>query len=73
MCCGAGGGLMWMEDKQGKRINIERVEQALALSPSLIGSACPYCLTMLGDGTKGKGMEKEVGTLDIAEILLQSL
>ena len=60
MCCGAGGGLMWMEDKQGKRINIERVEQALALSPSLIGSACPYCLTMLGDGTKGKGMEKEV-------------
>jgi Fe-S oxidoreductase len=72
MCCGAGGGMMWMEEKQGKRINVERTEQALRLNPTLIGSNCPYCLTMLSDGVKAKEAEA-VRTLDIAEILEKSL
>jgi Fe-S oxidoreductase len=73
MCCGAGGGMMWMEEIQGKRINIERTEQALLMNPTTIGSNCPYCLTMLSDGTKAKEVENKVKTLDIAEIVELSL
>ena len=73
MCCGAGGGMMWLEETQGKRINIERTEQALMLSPTTIGSNCPYCLTMMSDGTKAKEVEEQVKTLDIAEIVERSL
>ncbi|HJV45751.1 MAG TPA: (Fe-S)-binding protein [Bacillota bacterium] len=73
MCCGAGGGMMWLEENQGKRINIERTEQALRLNPTTIGSNCPYCLTMLSDGTKAKEAEEQVKTLDIVEILERSL
>ena len=73
MCCGAGGGMMWMEETQGKRINVERTEQALQLNPTMIGSNCPYCLTMLSDGTKAKEVEETVATMDIVEIVERSL
>ncbi|MFF2854786.1 (Fe-S)-binding protein [Peribacillus sp. NPDC058002] len=73
MCCGAGGGMMWQEEHQGNRINIERTEQALLVNPTTIGSACPYCLTMLSDGTKAKELEEKVQTLDLVEILEKSL
>ncbi|QOR66547.1 (Fe-S)-binding protein [Cytobacillus suaedae] len=73
MCCGAGGGLMWMEEDTGSRINVARTEQALAIQPSVISSGCPYCLTMLSDGTKAKEVEEEVGTFDIAELLEKSV
>jgi Fe-S oxidoreductase len=73
MCCGAGGGRMWIEETQGKRINVERTEQALLLNPTTIGSNCPYCLTMLSDGTKAKEVEDQVKTLDIVEIVERSL
>ncbi|MEW9670524.1 (Fe-S)-binding protein [Ammoniphilus sp. 3BR4] len=73
MCCGAGGGRMWIEETQGKRINIERTEQALRLNPTTIGTNCPYCLTMMSDGTKAKEVEDQVKTLDIAEIVERSL
>ncbi|MDM5339074.1 (Fe-S)-binding protein [Fictibacillus enclensis] len=73
MCCGAGGGMMWIEETQGKRINVERVEQALQLSPTMIGGNCPYCLTMLSDGTKAKEAEEQVKTMDIVEIVERSL
>ena len=69
MCCGAGGGLMWLEEETGQRINVARTEQALKVNPSIIGSACPYCLTMLSDGTKAKEVEDAVKTYDVAEIL----
>lgn len=69
MCCGAGGGLMWMEEETGHRINVSRTEQALAVNPSVISSGCPYCLTMLSDGTKAKEVEETVHTYDVAEIL----
>ncbi|RJS60757.1 (Fe-S)-binding protein [Bacillus sp. PK3_68] len=69
MCCGAGGGLMWMEEDTGHRINVARTEQALAVSPSVISSGCPYCLTMLSDGTKAKEVEETVATYDVAELL----
>ncbi|PFO07926.1 hypothetical protein COJ85_04445 [Bacillus sp. AFS076308] len=69
MCCGAGGGLMWMEEETGHRINVSRTEQALAVYPSVISSGCPYCLTMLSDGTKAKEVEEKVATYDVAELL----
>lgn len=69
MCCGAGGGMMWMEEDKGERINVARTEQAMDVNPSMIGSACPYCLTMLSDGTKAKEVEEDIQTMDIAEIL----
>lgn len=69
MCCGAGGGLMWMEEQTGHRINVARTEQALAVNPSVISSGCPYCLTMLSDGTKAKEVEGTVKTYDVAELL----
>ena len=73
MCCGAGGGLMWMEEDTGHRINVARTEQALEVSPGIISSGCPYCLTMLSDGTKAVEVEDSVGTYDIAELLERSI
>jgi Fe-S oxidoreductase len=76
-CCGAGGARMWMEEKIGKRINIERTEEALALHPDLIGTACPFCMVMLSDAVTAKtaaGQAPEnVQVLDVAQILRQSL
>lgn len=69
MCCGAGGGLMWMEEETGHRINVARTEQALEVNPTVISSGCPYCLTMLSDGTKAKEVEDTVATYDVAELL----
>ena len=73
MCCGAGGGLMWMEEETGHRINVARTEQALLVNPSVISSGCPYCLTMISDGTKAKEVEETVNTYDVAEILERSV
>lgn len=73
MCCGAGGGLMWMEEDVGQRVNIARTEQALEVNPSIISSGCPYCLTMLSDGTKAKEVEDDIGTYDVAELLERSV
>ncbi|MCM3739820.1 (Fe-S)-binding protein [Oceanobacillus luteolus] len=73
MCCGAGGGLMWTEETTGNRINVARTEQALAVSPSMISTGCPYCLTMISDGTKAKEVDEDISTLDVAEILAISV
>jgi len=72
-CCGAGGGRMWMEEKIGKRINIERVEEALRKNPQTIATCCPYCLTMFEDGVKDKGVDKTVKVLEVAEIIARAL
>jgi Fe-S oxidoreductase len=73
LCCGAGGGQMWMEETQGKRINIERTEEALATEANVIASACPYCMTMMSDGVKAKEAADHVKVRDIAEILLEAV
>src|SRR5690606_18663838 len=73
MCCGAGGGLMWMEEDVGTRINIARTEQALATNASIISAGCPYCITMLSDGTKAKEVEDQIGTYDVCELLERSV
>ncbi|NRF94891.1 (Fe-S)-binding protein [Paenibacillus frigoriresistens] len=73
MCCGAGGGMMWMEETAGTRVNVARTEQLLSVKPTVISSACPYCLTMVEDGTKLKEVEEQVRARDIAEILALSV
>ncbi|WP_090085621.1 heterodisulfide reductase-related iron-sulfur binding cluster [Lentibacillus persicus] len=73
MCCGAGGGLMWTEDTTGNRINVARTEQAMETESTMISSACPFCLTMLSDGTKAKEVEEDISTMDVAEILALSV
>lgn len=72
-CCGAGGGRMFLEEHQGKRINLERTDQALSVEPTVIATGCPFCLTMLTDGTKAREVEETVKTRDLAEILRESL
>jgi Fe-S oxidoreductase/nitrate reductase gamma subunit len=71
-CCGAGGGRMWMEEREGKRVNVERTEEALSLGPDVIGTGCPFCMTMLTDGVKEKNAAETVQVKDIAELVLDA-
>ena len=72
-CCGAGGARMFMEEHTGKRVNIERTEEALALKPNVIGTACPFCMTMITDGVKAKDAADSVQVKDIAELVLEAV
>ena len=74
MCCGAGGGRMWMEENTGKNINVERSQELLATGADRIATACPFCFVMIDDGVKGEGVdENEVKVGDIAIHLLEAL
>ena len=73
MCCGAGGGRMWMEEHIGTRINVTRVEQAMPQKPGVIATACPYCAVMLGDGLKAKDLHEQTGSQDVAELVAAAL
>ncbi|WP_461297369.1 (Fe-S)-binding protein [Streptomyces harbinensis] len=76
-CCGAGGARMWMEERIGKRVNDERVDEALSLNPDIVSTACPFCLVMLTDSVNGKkesGAAKEnLQVVDVAQLLLSSV
>lgn len=72
-CCGAGGGRMWMEELIGKRIYLERTQQALKTKASTIAVACPYCLTMFEDGLKDEKASDRTNVMDIAEIVAESI
>jgi Fe-S oxidoreductase len=62
-----------MEENEGKRVNIERTEEALSVKPDVIGTACPFCMTMITDGVKAKEAAEQVAVKDIAEILYEAL
>ncbi len=72
LCCGAGGARMWMEEKIGKRVNIERAEEALSTNPDVIASACPFCMTMMTDGVKAKEAPNVV-VKDVAELIFEAI
>ncbi|PYO02435.1 MAG: hypothetical protein DMD91_03890 [Candidatus Rokuibacteriota bacterium] len=73
LCCGGGGGHMWMEVKSDKRVNIIRVEELLATKASVVGTACPFCLAMVDLGRKVKGAEETLAVKDVSELVAESL
>jgi Fe-S oxidoreductase len=76
-CCGAGGARMWMEERIGKRINTERVDEALETDPDTVSTACPFCLVMLGDAInekKSSGAAKDsLEVVDVSQLLIRSI
>ncbi|MBJ8345058.1 heterodisulfide reductase-related iron-sulfur binding cluster [Antrihabitans sp. YC2-6] len=76
MCCGAGGARMWMEETLGKRINVERVDEALATATSKIATGCPFCKVMLADGVTTRqedGQGNDVEVVDVAQMMLGAI
>jgi len=73
LCCGAGGARMWMEEHTGKKVNIERTEEALATGAERIAVACPFCYVMMDDGVKEKHRDEDVKVQDIAEVLAEAI
>ena len=69
LCCGAGGGQMWMEMDLGERINYVRTDELLKTEPQVIAVACNFCMTMIDDGVKGRDKAEEVEVMDLAELL----
>jgi Fe-S oxidoreductase len=77
-CCGAGGARFYMEETVGKRVNHERIEEALELEPDYVSTACPFCLVMLDDAkndkvSQGAVAEGRVRVVDVSQILAESL
>ncbi|GIJ79865.1 Fe-S oxidoreductase [Micromonospora phaseoli] len=72
-CCGAGGARMWMEERIGKRVNVDRVEEAMSTGAKTVAVGCPFCSTMLNDGVNGKGAGEQVEVVDVASVLLRSV
>ncbi len=73
LCCGAGGAQMFKEDEPGdKRINTERVEEALDTGANIVAANCPFCITMLTDGLKAKEKQDSVMVYDLAELIVNN-
>jgi Fe-S oxidoreductase len=72
LCCGAGGGQMWMEEQNKDRVNVKRSLQLIDTGAKTIASACPFCMTMLKDGVKSQSKEEEIQNLDVVELLALS-
>ncbi len=73
LCCGGGGGRMWLEENTGTRINTKRVEDVIAVNAQTVASACPFCLSMLDDGAKALSVDEKIARKDIAELVAESL
>lgn len=74
LCCGAGGAQMFKEAEKGnKEVFLERMDDVLKVGPSIIATACPFCMTMMTDGIKYKNQEENMRNLDIAELIAESL
>jgi Fe-S oxidoreductase len=72
-CCGAGGARMWLEETIGKRINMERTDEAFLTGADVVSTACPYCLIMLDDAVRANNKEEEVRVLDLSQLVEESL
>jgi Fe-S oxidoreductase/nitrate reductase gamma subunit len=72
-CCGGGGGRMWLHEKSGKRMNLIRAEEVVQSGAEVLGTACPYCLTMLEDGIKNLEADKSPKVMDLLELVASSI
>lgn len=72
-CCGAGGGRMFMEEHIGNRVNLERTDQAVSTGATTIATGCPFCMTMMSDGVKDRGIDENMKVKDIAELVAERL
>ena len=72
-CCGAGGARMWLEENIGKRVNMERTEEALGTGADVVSTACPYCMIMLDDAVRANAKEDDVRVLDVSQLLEESM
>jgi Fe-S oxidoreductase len=72
-CCGGGGGRMWLHEKLGKRMNLLRAEEVTRSGAEVLGTACPYCLTMLEDGIKNLETDNPPKVMDLVEIVASSI
>ncbi len=72
-CCGAGGGRFWMEEHLGRRINHERMADVERTGARMVITSCPFCLTMLSDAIKEKGLEERFEAKDLAELLKEAV
>ncbi len=72
-CCGAGGARMWLEENIGKRINMERTDEALSTGADVVSTACPYCMIMLDDAVRAHNKEDDVRVLDLSQLVEESL
>jgi Fe-S oxidoreductase len=72
-CCGAGGGRMWMEERIGTRVNVNRVDEILTKSVDTVAVACPFCTVMVEDGLKHRNADEKVQVLDVAQVIAKSL
>ncbi|MBA7657378.1 putative iron-sulfur-binding oxidoreductase FadF [subsurface metagenome] len=73
LCCGGGGGRIWMETKKGERFSDTRIEQALEVGAEIMAVACPYCMSNLDDSLLTSGKEESLEIRDIAELVQQAL
>ncbi|WP_020578533.1 (Fe-S)-binding protein [Actinopolymorpha alba] len=76
-CCGAGGARMWMEERIGSRVNLERTSEAVATGAERIATGCPFCKVMLSDGVTQQQADgsagQDVEVIDVAQLLLESV
>ena len=73
LCCGAGGGMMWMDEDPDKRVNLVRFKDVEESGAELAATACPFCNIMLDDARKIAGKEDQVQVKDIAELVAEAL
>jgi Fe-S oxidoreductase len=73
LCCGGGGGRMWLEENTGTRINNRRVQDVMEANAQTVASACPFCMTMLDDGAKALQVDEKLARKDIAELVAEAL
>jgi heterodisulfide reductase subunit B len=73
LCCGAGGGRMWVEEHVGRRMNQNRMQDALDTGAPTLAAACPFCTSMFEDGIKGKDAGDQIRLMDLSELVALSM
>ncbi len=73
LCCGGGGGHMWMEEKTGRKINEIRIEDVTSTGAETVVTSCPYCLQMLEEGIERKQLKSSLRAMDLIELVEKAI